>query len=78
MSEIDLFDWAASRTPEKVIDLKARREMMRRWPDRLAGFDLAMARKKGKLPPAQIIRFPPLRPASPGSYSGGPLERARG
>ena len=76
MSEVqsDLFAWAAEQ-PQTVIDLKLRREAMRRWPDRLGGFDLAMARSRGKLPPAPIIPFTKEHPASPGSYSSAPTRR---
>lgn len=76
MSDVqsDLFAWAAGQ-PQTVIDLKQRRAAMRRWPDRLRGFDLSIARGRGDIPPAPIIAFPRPHPASPGSYSPAPTRR---
>lgn len=76
----DLFDWANSRPPETVIDFATRRERLPRWHQirmqPLAGYDRAVARQRGQLQPAPILPFPPLHPASPGSYT--PDARARG
>ncbi|WP_156410269.1 hypothetical protein [Bosea sp. Root381] len=73
----DLFAWADR--PQTVVDFRARRETLPRYErlHPLRHYDIAVARMERRIPPAPILRFPAIHPASPGSYTGGPLEVAR-
>lgn len=78
----DLFDWAARRPPEKVVQFLDKRKSLPRWQairlKPLAGYDRAVARESGEMPPAPILRFARPHPVSPGSYPPEPQRSGAG
>ncbi|BCB21166.1 hypothetical protein [Bosea sp. ANAM02] len=81
MSDIasDLFEWAANRPAEKVVDFISVRKTLPRWQNRqpLAGFDRAMARRAGTMALAPILLFPVIHPAAHLAYVDGPSRAQR-
>lgn len=77
----DLFAWAESRPPESVVQFLDKRKTLPRWQSirlkPLAGYDRAVARENGEMPPAPILAFPRRCPAS-GSCSPEPQRSGTG
>lgn len=67
----DLFAWAENQPHRSVVQFLDKRKTLPRWQairlKPLAGYDRAVARENGEMPPAPILRFPRPHLASPGS-----------